>query len=58
MWLAAPESWVKSMAALTENLKLLYIPIPGPYLLRLPILRPSSQAKSEQRARRRALCII
>ena len=33
------------------------VPIPGPYLRKLPIMPPSSHANSEQRARRRGFLI-
>ena len=56
-WLAATVSRVKAMAALLAYLNLLYMPIPGPYLSRLPILPRSSHASSEQRVRRRDFLI-
>jgi len=51
-WLAATVSLFKAMAAPPA-----YMPIPGPYLRRLPILPPSSHANSEQRARHRGFLI-
>ena len=56
-WLAATVSRVKALAAPPAYPNLLYIPIPGPYLRRLPIMPPSSHANSEQRARRRGFLI-
>jgi len=56
-WLAGTVSWVKALAAPPAYPNLLYMPIPGPYLRRLPIMPPSSQANSEQRARRRGFLI-
>jgi len=50
-WLAATVSRVKGLAATPACPNFLYMPIPGPYVLRLPILPPSSHANSEQRAR-------
>ena len=50
-WLAATVSRVKGLAATPACPIFLYMPIPGPYVLRLPILPPSSHANSEQRAR-------
>jgi len=52
-WLAASVSRFRAMATLPEYPNLLYIPVPDPYLRRLPILTPSYHANSEQRARRR-----
>jgi len=56
-WLAATENRVKALAALPAYPNSLYMPIPGPYLRRLPILPPSSHANYEQRARRRGFLI-
>jgi len=50
-------SRVKALAAPPAYLNWLKIPIPGPYLRRLPILPPASHAYSEQRARRRGFLI-
>ena len=43
-WLAATVSRVKGLAATPAFPNFLYMPIPGPYVLRLPILPPSSHA--------------
>jgi len=56
-WLAATVSRVKALATPPAYPNLVYMPIPGPYLRRLPILPPSSHANSEQRARRRGFLI-
>ena len=56
-WLAATASRSKALAAPPAYPNLLYMPIPGPCLRRLPILPPSSHANSEQRARRRSFLI-
>jgi len=53
VWLVATVYRVKAFAARQAYPNLLYMPIPGPYLLRLPSTPPSSHANSEQRARRR-----
>jgi len=49
--LAEMVSGVKALAAPATNPKLLYMPIPGPYLRRLPIMPPSFLSNSEQWAR-------
>jgi len=56
-WLAGTVSRVKVLAAPPAYPYLLYMPIPGPYWRRLPILPPSSHASSEQRAHRRRFSI-
>ena len=56
-WLAAEVSRVKALAAPPAYPNLLYMPIPGPYLRKLPIMPPSSYSKPEQRARRRGFLI-
>ena len=56
-WLSATVSRVKAFAAPSAYPNLLYMPIPGPYLRKLPIMPPSSHAHSEQRARRRGFLI-
>jgi len=56
-WLAALVSPVKVLAAPPAYPNLLYMPIPGPYLRRLPIMPPSSHDNSEKRARRRGVLI-
>jgi len=56
-WLAATVSRVKALAAPPAYPNLFYMPIPGPYLRKLPIMPPSSHSNSEQRARRRSLLI-
>jgi len=56
-WLVATVSRVKALAAPPAYPNLIYMPIPGPYLRRLPIMPPSSHANSEQRARRRGFLI-
>jgi len=50
-------SRAKALAAPPAYPNLLYMPIPGPYLRKLPIMPPSSHANSEQRARRRGFMI-
>jgi len=57
VWLAATVSRLKALAAPPEYPDLIYMPIPGPYLRKLPIMPPSSHANSEQRARRRGFLI-
>ena len=57
VWLAATVSRVKAFAAPPAYPNLLYMPIPGPYLRKLPIMPPSSHANSEQRALRRGFLI-
>jgi len=57
VWLAATVSRVKALAAPPAYLNLLYMPIPGPYLRKLPITPPSCHSNSEQRARRRGFLI-
>jgi len=57
-WLAALVSRVKVLAAPPAYPNLLYMPIPGPYLRRLPIMPPSSHDNSEKRARRRGVLIV
>ena len=56
-WFSATVSRVKNLAAPPAYPNLLYMPIPGPYLHKLPIMPPSSHANSEQRARRRGFLI-
>jgi len=56
-WLAATVSRMKALAAPPAYPNLLHMPIPGPYLRKLPIIPPSSHANSEQRARRRGFLI-
>jgi len=56
-WLSAKVSRVKALAAPTAYLNLLYMPILGPSLRKLPIMPPSCHSHSEQRARRRGLLI-
>ena len=51
-WLSAIVSRVKASAAPPAYRNLLYMPRPGPYLRKLPIMPPSFHASSEQRARR------
>jgi len=55
--LAATEARVKALAAPPAYPNLLYMPIPGPYLRKLPIMPPSSHSNSKQRARRRGFLI-
>jgi len=57
VWLAATVSRVKALAAPSAYPNLLYMPIPGPYLRKLPIMPPLSQANSDERARRRGFLI-
>jgi len=57
VWLAATVSRVKALAAPPAYPNLLYMPIPGLYLRKLPIMPPSSHANSDQRARRRGFLI-
>ena len=57
-WLAATVSRVTSTDMPPAYPNVLYMQIPGPYVRRLPILPPSSQANSKQRARRRGFLII
>ena len=56
-WLAATVSRVKALAAPPAYPNLLYMPIPGAYLRKLPIMLPSSHANSAQRARFRGFLI-
>jgi len=50
-------SRVTDLAAPLANPDLLYMPIQGPYLRKLPIMPPSFHSNSEQRARRRGFLI-
>jgi len=56
-WLAATVSRVKALTAPPAYTNLLYMPTPGPYVRRLPIMPPSSHAIPEHRARRRGFLI-
>jgi len=56
-WLSATVSRVKALASPPAQPNLLYMPIPGPYLRKLPIMPTSSHANSEQRASRRGFLI-
>ena len=56
-WLVSMVSRFKALAAPPAYPNLLYMPIPGPYWRRLPIMPPSSHANSEKRARRRGFLI-
>jgi len=57
-WLSTTVSPVKALAAPPAYPNLLYMPIPGPYLLKMPIMPPSSYANSKKRALRRGFLII
>jgi len=56
-WLSATVSWVNAFAAPPAYPNLLFMPIPGPNLRKLPIMPSLSHANSEQRARRRGFLI-
>jgi len=56
-WLSATVSRVKALAVPPAYPNLLHMPIPVPYLRKLPSMPPSSHANSEQRARRRGFLI-
>ena len=56
-WLAATVSRFRAMNAPLAYPNVFYMPIPDPYMRRLPILLPSSHENSEQRARRQGFLI-